>query len=113
MSNFRLYYTTTRWAGYTIFMEFKRTTYIALFMILGALIFGMLHTIALSIYAKLLLGNWYLWSFGYTWHEIAPFLDKIRMAFTIYGLVAGYLWGRHFWPRLYDEAGHLRGRKSK
>ena len=78
-------------------------------MVFGILITTFFHGVVEMTYViKFLLKDFDKYSFGLSWEQLFLFHKISAVTLFLVGAIGGVKAGIFFWPRLYDENGHVR-----
>lgn len=86
----------------------KKYFYIFCFVILGIVVQQLIHTVVEIWYIGLLIGNFGRYGLGLSWNTWFLIHHVWTVLLLLGGIVSGYLLGKYFWPKLYDDNGRVR-----
>ncbi len=90
----------------------KKYFYIFCFIVLGLILQQILHTVVEMWYIGLLLKDFKTFGFGLSWDMWFAIHHVLTVALILAGAWWGYVMGKYFWPKLYDENGKVRYPRS-
>ena len=82
-------------------MVSKRTTYIALFALLGIILSTLLHAVVEIFYIKLLFKDFDRWSLGFSWDVLLIIHGILAALLFLLGGWFGYRQGVYWWRVIY------------